>query len=260
MRSYRAAVITGGLAVGCLAFTPAVEPIISVLGWGDQRTIEYAIIALAIILLLMSILFGGIGLVSTGVRLLYQRLRQEIRYMLRRSHARDLEYVDQISTRFFGDAASNLDQIRRVYSFDRNQIWILEKTASNGRGHRITTREGYIIVYRLNSVGEAAIRRGEFDGACPAREHLCRSNEKCVAAYIGAVVARFRARPYVLGTIENQFKLAGQYRSAHRVYARAATADGLRILQAHDFEPLEPNDDGIGGVFVLDRDLVNPAL
>lgn len=253
MSSYRAAVFFGGLAVGCLAFLPAAEIVAGLVDGLEVEQIQLGLTGAALALLATAGFAGGFGLLFELLRRVHKPFRRDSRYRLRRSRAADLEYVDKTSTRFFGKQASNLTQIRQLYASDRSHIWIIEKSAYNEADHQLITREGYVIVFRLSQEGETAIHEGAFNSVCPAPEHLCGPQVRCAAVYIGAVVARFRARPYVLGTIETQLRLAKPYRSARHIYARAATKDGLRILKTHDFEPLDPERDQVGQIYVLDR-------
>jgi len=244
----------GAFGVGCMAFLPAHQPIARALNVENPNHVEASIIVVSTIFVGISALLFSTFIFKLALKYYKENFQKTDRFSIRESRHSDLEYVDKQSTKWFGAVASDRRSIDKIFNNDSSQIWIIEKTEfNNDKGHRITTRVGYIILFRLNKYGVESIKNNEFNGSCPSREHLCRKGDVCNAIYIGAVVARFRARPYLLGVLENQLTLSKKYNSAKTIYARAATNDGLRALKTHDFEPLTPADTGVGSIFCLER-------
>jgi hypothetical protein len=76
--------------------------------------------------------------------------------------------------------------------------------------------------------------------------------------YIGAVVADgFRARGYALASLRSY--LVNECRIHDKpIYARAATADGLRLLERTGFRPaIQEQPTGLGALYVINY---NPGM
>jgi hypothetical protein len=101
---------------------------------------------------------------------------------------------------------------------------------------------GYFIVLPLTKLGEDAIRSRSFGFYDPQSADYFRKNHstRC-SAYIGMVGAKTGmkdARAFAVNRLRH-FVNSGDY---GRLYARAATSDGLRLLKKQSFIPVFPED------------------
>lgn len=167
----------------------------------------------------------------------------------------DFNFIDNTSTRLFGSISSSMDDIRHISNIQRDAMWVLKKRTMSEHGHMKIKNVGYAIVYCLSPEGEQAISNGTFIGARPDAAHLSPSGERCPAIYIGAVAANgMHARSYMLGAVESNLNGLRKYKYAKRIYARAATKDGRRILESNDFKVHMPaNHSEAGPVYIRVR-------
>ena len=154
---------------------------------------------------------------------------------------RDVEAVHKFAMKFFGNAVTNPDQIRKILSKYKYGLKI-------GISHRNGSKDiiGYFFYFPLNKVAVDKIKKFEFDVTKIEKEDVSTKPRYGQAIYIGAIAANsLSARAQMLGALKQAVEEA-KLTKTKTVYARAASMDGLRILKKHGFLPVHPraNEEG----------------
>lgn len=153
--------------------------------------------------------------------------------------ADDLPQISQLAADEFGALASSVDRNRQLFERDNQSYWKLV----NGNGAIL----GYYCLFRLTELGTKALNRGDFDiSNCPL-DYLRRDKKyKLVNIYIGAVYGKNKkAQAMVWGALNQQ----GQAIRPRKIFARAASEDGLRVLQHASFVPVRADQTGLGTLY-----------
>lgn len=169
---------------------------------------------------------------------------------LRQCSESDLPALDKISTDAFGTQSSNIEEIQRLYRLDPRIFWAVSlKPPSSPNGPQPI--DGYFAVFRITKEGEEAIKNGTFQGRSPDASHLrTDSKTRYPMAYVAALYGRTQiAKALVISAL--QFHL--EWLRAKKVYAKAATIDGLRLMRKYGFRPLPRQSSEIGSYFERDK-------
>lgn len=202
--------------------------------------ILFAAIAVAI--------FGVLWLLGTwavhALKGLHEQWHQEyLTYSVIKARPSDLTAINDLARQYFGDQASNLDEINRLFQLDQSMLWVVRKDGN-------PEVQGYLVIMRLSAAGVEALRDKSFNGANPAKEHLCRKNGAAKGIYVGAIAANgIKARAAIIHCLTS-FPYRQAYKGAENIYARAATKDGLRTIRKKGFQPLHPPDSSVGSIFI----------
>ncbi|MGR6465789.1 hypothetical protein [Rhizobium sp. PAMB 3182] len=139
----------------------------------------------------------------------------------------------------FNDATDD-SETRRIKSFDDQAFTVIRDNKKRFRG--------YYCVLRLSKDGKDAIHDGSFSVKTVSPKFLrTDSKKKYNDLYIGAIYADGAfSKHFVLGSIFD-YVSRNKPRS---VYARAATSDGIRLLNKYNFKPLFFNKPGLGEFYV----------
>jgi hypothetical protein len=165
------------------------------------------------------------------------------------ANPKDLEHVHGLATDLIGTSVSSLEDIRKFHEIDSQFVFVVTKKQKTIFGRITVEPVGYFIVYRLTRSGEKALIDGRFNGACPDSSHLSKPQQTCPAIYIGAIAAKWSARGYTTGALEQNIASDMRYRKAKWIYTRPVTRDGIRLVAMNDFEPLNSQKDGIGNLY-----------
>ncbi|MEE2944233.1 MAG: hypothetical protein VX444_03580 [Pseudomonadota bacterium] len=184
------------------------------------------------------IIHGLTAPLKTRIDKLEERLAD--RYLVELATEDDLSMIDSLSSQAFGLVASNLQQIRQLYEVNSDTFWKIVDRKSD-------ETVGYFCILWLTSEGERQIEKQIFNGPCPDPKALQTIARSGCPAYIGAVYARgARARGVALAALTVHLKV----KRSKRLYAKAATDDGIRVLKKYGFRLLSPGADQVGKYYV----------
>ena len=158
----------------------------------------------------------------------------------RKATVSDLKAIDEMSSTAFGAAASNLNNIEKLHKFSDEIFWVIydEKTDEI---------VGYFCFFRLTAQGEREIHDGTFHGPCPSEKSITNRKRSSCPIYVGALYGKkFKARAFVLSGLQT---ILAQV-NAGSVYAKAATADGVRILKKFGFSTLPSQPEEVNSYFI----------
>jgi hypothetical protein len=153
----------------------------------------------------------------------------------------DIPEVTRVASSEYGAAAASIDRNRHLRRLDDMSYFKVVDRPTR-------TIVGMYCIFRLSSLGKAALLRGEFDiKSCPRRYFRKDKKYQDVDVYIGGIYGiNAKAEAYALGAVAMRLE-SMQPRTA---FARAATEDGLRLLTDHDFEPVKPGEEGVGELYM----------
>jgi predicted GNAT family N-acyltransferase len=143
--------------------------------------------------------------------------------------ASDIETLIPRARQEMGGGAAN-EAVHRVARHNPDSIWGIARRDRYAEG--CAAAEGYLAFLMLNAEGVARMFNGTLDMTDPPLELLCRQHEKPAAIYVWGVYAR----GVIAGGVPLAFEKAWSplYRSAP-LFARAATAEGFRMLESLGF-------------------------
>jgi predicted GNAT family N-acyltransferase len=131
-----------------------------------------------------------------------------------------------------GRPLASPEAVHRVVSHNPDSLWAIARR----RGYRssLPIAEGFVAFLMLNRAGMKALFDGSLNVADPDLSMIAQQNEKPVGIYVWCVHA-----PGVLAggmplTVE---KVSTRLYHDVDIYARAATAHGLKLMQTMGFEP-----------------------
>jgi hypothetical protein len=151
----------------------------------------------------------------------------------------DLDEVSKLASESFGPLAASADRNRYLLSIDERSYWKLSNKAK-----RIV---GFYCLFRLTAAGTRAIKRGEFEITTCPNEYL-RKDQKYYYKdiYIAGIFGNGkRAQGMIWGALNQR---AVELRPTS-IFARAASEDGLRLLEQHGFLPVNSKKSGIGELY-----------
>jgi hypothetical protein len=157
-------------------------------------------------------------------------------------NAEDLGEISRLASEEFGDISANLERNQWLASFDSSAY----TKVMDDRGRIV----GFYDMFRLTKLGVSAIHRGEFDITTCPRDYL-RTDKKYTYNYIylGGLYGRNRlAKAMILGAMRQKLLLL----RPKAVFARAATKDGLRLIEKERFRPILAGKVGIGALYEKD--------
>ena len=165
---------------------------------------------------------------------------------IRRAKTENLGEIDRLARKEFGDDASSLQEIRRLYNLDNYIFWVVYTNSKRNL-------RGYLALIPLTEGGEKAIKYQCFNGENPAEEHMAIGEKKPAAIYIGAIYGdSFRAKGTAVAGLQSRLE-GRHFYNVKKIYARAATQDGLRLLTGRGFQPVIPTSAEVGAFFYADR-------
>ena len=121
--------------------------------------------------------------------------------------------------------------VRRVASANPDSLWALARKSRYDAAD--PAAEGFFAFLMLNAKGVAALGAGTFDPSDPAMSCLAAQNERPAAIYSWAMCAPNGLSGALALVME---KLSAPLYSACDLYARAATPEGARFVEALGFE------------------------
>jgi hypothetical protein len=245
----RYAGIIVGLASACLAV------VLNRAAIGSLLNRDLSILGNAVVLysILAFMAVSGIIVVLWGIGLFFRhiilRSARIVAVKLKMVHfdnltleictAADLPEISRISAATFGPFAASLDRNRFLFDIDSKSYWKIQ----NKSGAIV----GFYTLFRLTAAGTRAIKRGEFDiTTCPS-EYLRRDAKyRYQNIYVAGIYDKDKkARAMAWGVLNQR---AVELRPKN-IFARAATEDGLRILEHAKFSPLRHDKNGLGALY-----------
>ncbi len=133
------------------------------------------------------------------------------------------------------------DVVIRVLTHNAYSFWGVYPTES---GSPLLAYYGFLL---LNTIGAQALIDGRLDPLDPDRAYLASTDERPEAIYIWLVVApglSSRATPMVTISL-------GKICRGVPLYARAGTQAGLNLMRRQGFRAVNPENDGLGGLFIF---------
>jgi hypothetical protein len=153
--------------------------------------------------------------------------------------AADLEEISRISAAEFGPLAATLQRNQQLFGFDDQSYW------------KITDRAGVIVgfytLFRLTAAGTMSVKRGDFGITICAPEYLCKDKKyHDQNLYVAGMYGKNKkARAMVWGALNQRVV---ELRPKN-MFARAATEDGLRLLERAKFTPVQAGKTGVGALY-----------
>jgi hypothetical protein len=177
-----------------------------------------------------------------------------MRYCAKRAFSeKDLNWMYRYASEFFGERISTYDQMMTCHRKNSGIYWVVKKITSKSNAST-ETNVGYFCVFPLNKSATLSVERGELDGSKITREHIASKFAAAAGLYIGAIAARQHGAKGCAIFELKQMLDWHRYRNCNRIYAKAATEDGLRLLKKHGFRPLSGTDKGVlGDIFFIGR-------
>jgi hypothetical protein len=210
-------------------------------GADGLQTPEYVAIGL--------ILAGGVGAAmfsSPRVYLYIVRLRDS-GCRLERAQERDVPAMHAIATQHFGANVTSQRQMRGYVKRNKNIFWVLISSRQQGRSYSV---DGYLCLIPMTELMAGKADRHEFDVTLLFPGDIPGPREQAHAIYIGAVVGRtVRAKGQALGHLLEKAQTEASKTVAKTIYARAASDDGLRLLNDHDFTPVLSERIGLSALY-----------
>jgi hypothetical protein len=153
--------------------------------------------------------------------------------------AADLDEISRLSAAEFGPLAASHQRNLRLFGLDEQSYWkVIDKAGGI---------VGFYTLFRLTAAGTRAIARGDFAiTTCPV-EYL-RKDKKYFykTLYVAAMFGKNKkARAMVWGALNQRVV---ELRPKN-VFARAATEDGLRLLEKASFSPVQADKPGVGALY-----------
>ena len=142
--------------------------------------------------------------------------------------------VDVLFERARRDIAgmTGIDVIRRIASANPDSLWAITRKENYDVTH--PSAEGFVAFLMLNNRGLARLVAGSFDAADPDPNLLAGQNEKPAGIYVWGL----HARGILAAGVSLVFdKISTPRYIGADLYARPATADGQRFLEALGFQP-----------------------
>lgn len=151
----------------------------------------------------------------------------------------DLTSISKLAAHEFGGYAASLERNKALFAMDNQSYWKI----TGGQGQIV----GFYCLLRLTAMGTRAIKRGEFDIVTCPLEYLRKDKKyKFVNIYIAGLFGEKKnARAMALGALNKH----GLDIRPKGMFARAASEDGLRLLEKAKFVPNQPEKSGIGALY-----------
>lgn len=182
------------------------------------------------------LLFGGVLWLIERSRRVGLALAADANLEIEEATLNDLRVIDELSTSAFGPAASNYEQIRFIHENSFAPFWKVVRKDTD----RVV---GYLCVIRLSTAGERQIKDQTFNSSCPSADAMSKKNIRGGPVYVGAIFASgLRGRAVALGGLVMYLTTL----KPRTIYAKPATADGLRVLRQRAFQPLHVSNLEIG--------------
>jgi hypothetical protein len=153
--------------------------------------------------------------------------------------AADLAEISRISATVFGPLAASLQRNQWLFGLDDQSYW------------KIIDRSGVIVgfytLFRLTAAGTRAVKRDDFGITICPQEYLCKDKKyHDTNLYVAGMYGKDkRARAMVWGALNQRVV---QLRPKN-IFARAATEDGLRLLEQAKFTPVQAGREGVGALY-----------
>jgi predicted GNAT family N-acyltransferase len=124
------------------------------------------------------------------------------------------------------------DVVHRVISQNPDTLWAIARRSRYRSSLPIA--EGFVAYLMLNDAGMKGLVDGSLDASDPAPSMLAKQNEKPAGIYVWCVYAPGIIAGGMPLTVE---KISSKLYRDVDVYARAATAQGLRLMRTMGFKP-----------------------
>lgn len=194
---------------------------------GVKRVLYIVISLLVVALIVVAILLVG----GFGLKWVSRWFSSEPGYYVDMCSPDDVEQIAQMASEMFGPNATPVARTHELHALD-SEIF----RAIRGDQKQLC---GYVCMIRLSRAGLDAAMNDDFDVvSCPADYIRTDGKKKYSDIYIGALygtnrLAKHTALGATLGTL--------QAWKARWIFARAATDDGVRILDKYEFKTRKGN-------------------
>lgn len=149
--------------------------------------------------------------------------------VVRRLREEDFEPLYQLAKRHFGNEIASMEVVHRVVDYNPESAYAIGRL---DRSFRFRPR-GYVALLLLNCAGVAALEAGRLDAGDPDLDFLVPAGGKPVGIYVWGLVATGKA---IVGIPQIMEELKREPYSRVDLYARAASAAGLHLMEALNFE------------------------
>jgi hypothetical protein len=168
-------------------------------------------------------------------------------YYINQAHERDIIAIHRIATQHFGRSVTPEAQIRDMIRHNPNIFWVLWEPKSRGLASMI---RGYFCLIPLSEELTNKIEAYEFDVTNVKPHQIPKAADPVFAIYIGGIVAlTWRAKGQALGHVLEKSRMLASQTTGRTIYARAASREGLRLVQKHQFQPIRTERCGVGDIF-----------
>lgn len=212
---------------------------------------------------------GGLILIIIGFLSYFKRLPSRVKnvpewvkiqikrnwpeMILERAKTNELSWISDFAIKYFGSGVSPLNLMQSLYAKNGEVFWLIKECDQKSGSYR-EINVGYFSLLPLNKRASASVQRGELDGSRIDKDDIATRYARPNSFYIGAIAAdTLRARSFALLNIQYHMSRE-KFKEVHKIYAKAATKDGLRLLKRHGFSPIDTQSQGeVGDLFYRDR-------
>jgi len=166
---------------------------------------------------------------------------------VRRLTPADAEAALAVTHASFAVETASDETIKWALAESADAFWGIFRHSTDGQEPALV---GYYAFLLLNEAGHDRLLERNFDAKQPAREALASTPDETRAVYVWSVVARNGLTAVAGPTIT---RLMGERYTSLPVYATIATNAGMNVARRTGYRPVSPDDDKLGGLFVLDR-------
>src|SRR6185437_13619456 len=139
----------------------------------------------------------------------------------------ELPAIYDLAMRGLGQEIAPSEVVERVYAYNPLSLWGVYRAVDATRQNAILA--GYFAYLPLSAAGLSALKTGQFDGQCPAPDHLAGSVETTAALYIWSIVAH---GVFGLGSQLVSHAIGLDRLARFPIYGRVATSAGRHALQS----------------------------
>jgi pimeloyl-ACP methyl ester carboxylesterase len=163
----------------------------------------------------------------------------------------DLVLIHELAVSLFGSDVSGIELMRAWWHRNPSVFWLLRRV-TRAPGTRTEQVVGFFCLIPTSKSTAAEIRSGAIKGATLSPNLVLAQSESIEALYIGGIagVDPHAKADIMLALTTHLYSLERDPRGII-VLARPVTSIGLRIVRDYEMEPVDPRNEGIGGLYEL---------
>jgi hypothetical protein len=167
---------------------------------------------------------------------------------IQRAEVRDSRHIFDLARQHFGENVTGVSQIKAMIKHNRDMFWVL--LWENERRHTVRLC-GYFCIIPLSAILKNKAERNELNILTADLSEIPRRFHDAEAVYFGGIVsATYAGRAKLLACAEEKAQQFAHAARSRRIYARAGTTKGLKLMEKRGFAPVVPFQSGLHALFV----------